>query len=147
MVMSPKSSAVGIVYSDAWDSGFGGYFVQCSADLVSDVWSEDQMHSSSTFGEILAVKFTLLSLVNQLSGMTVKWFTDNQNVPRIIALDVVKVICSPKLCQFLTSAVIMAFRLRWNGSRDLRMIGQIILVAFMTWTIGAFRLFLFTELT
>ena len=105
------------------------------------------MHSSSTFGEILAVKFTLLSLVNQLSGMTVKWFTDNQNVPRIIALDVVKVICSPKLCQFLTSAVIMAFRLRWNGSRDLRMIGQIILVAFMTWTIGAFRLFLFTELT
>ena len=43
------------------------------------------MHSSSTFREILAVKFVLLSLVNQLSGMTVKWFADNQNVPRIIS--------------------------------------------------------------
>ena len=43
------------------------------------------MHSSSTFRKILAVKFDLLSLVNQLSGKTVKWFTDNQNVPRIIS--------------------------------------------------------------
>ena len=43
------------------------------------------MHSSSTFREILEVKFVLLSLVNQPSGMTVKWFTDNQNVPRIIS--------------------------------------------------------------
>ena len=33
----------------------------------------------------MAVKFVLLSLVNQLSGLTVKWFTDNQNVPRIIS--------------------------------------------------------------
>ena len=40
---------------------------------------------SSTFKEILAVKFVLLSLVNQLSGLTVKWFTVNQNVPRIIS--------------------------------------------------------------
>ena len=71
-VMSPKSSAVGVVYSDASDSGFGGYFVQCGVDLVSSVWSEGQMHSSSTLREILAVKFVLLSLVNQLSGMTVK---------------------------------------------------------------------------
>ena len=34
-VMSPKSSAVGVVYSDASDSGLGGYFVQCGLDLVS----------------------------------------------------------------------------------------------------------------
>lgn len=80
-----KSSTIGVVYSDATDSGFGGYFVQCGVDLVSGVWSEDQMHSSSTFREILAVKFVLLSLVNQLSGTTVKRFTDNQNVPRIIS--------------------------------------------------------------
>ena len=84
-VMSPKSSTIGVVYSDATDSGFGGYFVQCGVDLVSGVWSEDQMHSSSTFREILAVKFVLLFLVNQLSGTTVKRFTDNQNVPPIIS--------------------------------------------------------------
>ena len=33
--MLPKSSAVGVVYSDASDTGFGGYFVQCGQDLVS----------------------------------------------------------------------------------------------------------------
>ena len=66
--MSPKSSAVGVVYSDASDSGFGSYFVQCGLDLVSGVWSYEKMWTCSTFRENLAVKFVLLSLVNQLSG-------------------------------------------------------------------------------
>ena len=76
--MSPKSSTVGIVYSDASDSGFGGYLVQCGKETV------DQMSGSSTLREILAVKFVLLSLVSKLSGSSIKWFTDNQNVPRIL---------------------------------------------------------------
>ena len=83
--MSPKSSAVGVVYSDASDTGFGGYFVQCGQDLVSGTWSDEEMRTSSTLREILAVKFVLLSLLDQLSGLTVKWFTDNQNVPRIVS--------------------------------------------------------------
>ena len=32
--MALKSSAVGVVYSDASDTGFGGYLVQCGQDLV-----------------------------------------------------------------------------------------------------------------
>ena len=31
---------------------------------------------------------------------------------------VVKNICSPKLCPYLISAVVMAFRSKWNGSQD-----------------------------
>ena len=65
-VRSPKSSAVGVVYSDASDSGFGGYYVQCGLVLVSGVWSHEEMQTSSTFREILAVKCVLLSLVNQI---------------------------------------------------------------------------------
>ena len=107
--MSPKSSAVGVVYSDASDSGFGGCFVQCGLDLVSGVWSQDEMLTSSTFREILAVKFVLLSLVNQLSVLTVKWFADNQNVPWIISSGGSKELCRPKLCPYLISAVVMAF--------------------------------------
>ena len=119
--MSPKSSAVGVVYSDTSDSGFGGYFAQCGPDLVPGVWSHEEMGTSSTFKEILAVKFVLLSLVNQLSGLTVEWFTDNQNVPRILSSgSIVKGICSLMLCPYLTSAAIMAFRSRWNGSQDPR---------------------------
>ncbi|KAL9950751.1 hypothetical protein ACROYT_G043306 [Oculina patagonica] len=39
--MSPKSSAVAVVYSDASDTGFGVYFVQCGQDLVSDVFHSE----------------------------------------------------------------------------------------------------------
>ena len=49
-VMSPKSSTVGVVYSDASDSGFGGYFVQCGVDLVSGVRSGDELYFQGDFG-------------------------------------------------------------------------------------------------
>ena len=82
--MHPKSSAVGIVFSDASDHGFGGYTVKCGNNLVSGTWGPKVLGSSSTKREILAVKYVLLSLVDRLSGLTLKWFSDNQNVPRII---------------------------------------------------------------
>ena len=47
--MSPKSSAVGVVYSDASDTGFGGYFVQCGQDLVSGTWSDKEMRTKCEF--------------------------------------------------------------------------------------------------
>ena len=46
--MSPKSSAVAVVYSDASDTSFGGYSVQCGADLVAGIWSKQRMGLSST---------------------------------------------------------------------------------------------------
>ena len=147
-VMSPKSSAVGVVYSDAIDSGFGGYFVQCGLDLMSGVWSHEEMRSSSTFREILAVNFVLLSLVNQLSGLTVKWFTDNQNVPRIIssgsskehlqseALSIFSICCSHGI----------SIEMEWIR-QDPRMTRLIFSVVFLIQTTGAFLHFRFTTLT
>lgn len=84
-VMVSKSSVVGVVYSDASDTGFGGYSIQCGRDLVSGQWSPNEKQTSSTLREILAVKYVLLSLIDKLSGCSIKWFTDNQNVPRIIS--------------------------------------------------------------
>ena len=83
--MSPKSSAVAVVYSDASDTGFGDYSVQCGVDLVAGNWSKQHMASSSTLKELLAVKFVLLSMLNQLSGLPVKWSTDNQNVANLVS--------------------------------------------------------------
>ena len=141
-VMSPKSSAVDAVYFDASDSGFGGYFVQCGLDLVSGVWPPDEMQTSSTFREILAIKFVLLSLVNQLSGSTVKRFTDIQNVPRIISSG-----SSKELCPYLIFAVVMAFKSKSNGFQDPRMNRLIFSVVFFIRTTGAFLHFRFTVLT
>ena len=51
---------------------------------MSGSWSVEQMSGRSTLREILAFKFVLLSLVSKLSGSSTTWFTDNQNVPRIL---------------------------------------------------------------
>ena len=66
------SQCVGVVYSDASDSGFGGYFVQCGQNMVSGSWSDKEMRTSSTLREILAGKYVILSLLDQQSGLTVK---------------------------------------------------------------------------
>ena len=83
--MIAKSSTVGLVYSDASSSGFGGFSVQCGRECVAGSWTSEEMSGSSTLREILAVKYVLLSLVSKLAGSSVKWFTDNQNVPRILS--------------------------------------------------------------
>ena len=96
------------------------------------------MHSSSTFREILVVKFVLLSLVNQLSGITVKWFTGNQDVPRIISSESSK--------GHLQSEALSIFNICCNYGISIEMewiprsqndrTAEIILVAFMTRTMG-----------
>ena len=70
--MIPKSSSVGIVYSDASDTGFGGYLVHCDQELVSHSWSDKKMNTSSTFREILVVKFVLLSF---FGTMCTRWLS------------------------------------------------------------------------
>ena len=67
------------------DSGFGGFSVQCGKDLVAGQWNATEVQASSTLREMLAVKYVLLSLIDKLSGCSIKWFTDNQNVPKIIS--------------------------------------------------------------
>ena len=67
------------------DSGFGGFSVQCGKDLVAGQYNATEMQASSTLREMLAVKYVLLSLIDKLSGCSIKWFTDNQNVLKIIS--------------------------------------------------------------
>lgn len=43
--MSPKSIAVGVVYFDAGDSGFGKCFKRCGQNFVSGTWSATGVHS------------------------------------------------------------------------------------------------------
>ena len=82
--MVPQSSYVGVVYSDASDTGFGGYLVKCDKHEVAGSWDIHQLSSSSTLKELLAVKYVLISLIDKLSGFSVKWFTDNKNLALIL---------------------------------------------------------------
>ena len=69
------------MYSDISDSGYGRYSVKIGPEIAHGMWSKDEAAWSSTWREIYRV---LCSLAPKLKGHTVKWFSDNQNVTRIV---------------------------------------------------------------
>ena len=79
-----SSGATRVVYSDASDTGYGGYMVEVGPEVAHGQWPENQFKLSSTWRELKAVYMILLSFASKLQGHTVKWFTDNQGVVYII---------------------------------------------------------------
>ena len=79
-----QPGAVHVVYSDASDTGFGGYSVEHSGEVAHGHWGPMEGQKSSMWHKFRAVRLLLESLLNKLQNCTVKWFTDNQNVARII---------------------------------------------------------------
>ncbi|CAC5381524.1 unnamed protein product [Mytilus coruscus] len=82
---SVDESCHSIIYSDASDTGFGGYIVETPQNIAHGMWVESERSNSSTLKELSALKKVLLSLINIISGKKVKWFTDNQNVVSIVS--------------------------------------------------------------
>ena len=80
----PKPSAVRVAYSDASDMGYGGYMVEHGNLVANGQWSTDEARQSSTWRELRAVKMVLESFQSKLKHERVRWFTDNQNVVRIV---------------------------------------------------------------
>ena len=80
----PKPSAVRVVYSDASATGYGGYMVEHGNLIANGEWSPDEAKQSSTWRELRAVKMVLESFQSKLKHERVRWFTDNQNVVKIV---------------------------------------------------------------
>ena len=55
-------SAVRAVYSDASDTGFGGYVVEHGGQVAQGLWSKQESRKSSTYREIKAVTLVLDAL-------------------------------------------------------------------------------------
>ena len=72
-----------IVYSDASGSACGG-FIEFEGKMFHQNWSDFEKAQSSTFRELLAVSLSVKAFVESLRAQTVTWFTDNQNVVRIV---------------------------------------------------------------
>ena len=73
-----------VVYSDASGTGFGGYTVEHGPQVAHGQWSEWEACQNSTWRELKAVLNVLQSIATQLQYERVRWFTDNQNVVRIV---------------------------------------------------------------
>jgi len=72
-----------IVYSDASNSACGSY-IQFEDKIFHQNWSDYESAQSSTFRELLAVSLSLKAFKDSLGAQTVVWYTDNQNVVRIV---------------------------------------------------------------
>ena len=77
-------SAIRVVYSDASSSGYGGYLVEYGCHIAHGQWLPNERIKSSTWQELNAVHKVLDSLTNKLANQRIRWFTDNQNVVRIL---------------------------------------------------------------
>ena len=77
-------SAVRVVYSDASDTGYGGYVVEHGPCVAYGQWTTHEAHQSSTWRELTAVLRVLSAVAVKLMNFRVRWFTDNQNVARIL---------------------------------------------------------------
>ena len=72
-----------IVFSDASNSACGRY-IQFEDKTFHQNWSGYESAQSSAFRELLAVSLSLKVFKDSLGTQTVVWYTDNQNVVRII---------------------------------------------------------------
>ena len=79
-----SSGTTRVAFSDASSTGYGGYVVELGLVVAHGQWTELQMTYSSTWRELKAVDLVLRSFADKLAGHAVKWFTDNQNVVRIV---------------------------------------------------------------
>ena len=82
-----------IVYSDASETGYGGYIVHIFDEIIAKgQFNPEEKGTSSTYRELLAVKHILESFKSHLENQRVQWFSDNLNVTRnhlqTLALDI-----------------------------------------------------------
>ena len=80
----PKPSAIRVVYSDASNTGYGGYTMEHGGQIANGQWSKEEAAQSSAWRELRAVRMVLESFESKLQNKRVRWFTDNQNVVRIV---------------------------------------------------------------
>ena len=73
-----------VVYSDASQLGYWGYVSDKQNLVCQGQWSAYKKRKSSTWWELRAVYYMLPSIGHILKGHKVQWYTDNQNVTRII---------------------------------------------------------------
>ena len=79
-------AVVRVVYTDASHTGYGGYTVEHGCHIAHGNWLPEEQLESSTWRELRAVRQVFESLVGKLRNKRVRWFTDSQNVARILTV-------------------------------------------------------------
>ena len=84
-ISAPVTSCT-VVFTDASETGYGGYSATIDGSVVSAMWTDEDIGRSSTHRELKAIYYVCLSYVSQLRNRKVKFFTDNQGAARIVQI-------------------------------------------------------------
>ena len=85
-IWSPSPKPEVLSFSDASESGWGGFTAQVGGKVAVGSWSLEEMGRSSTFCQLRATKHVLESLVPHLEGSKVLHGTDNKNIEIIVSV-------------------------------------------------------------
>ena len=131
-------SAVRVVYSDASSSGYGGYLVEHGCYIAHGQWLPQERIQSSTWRELNAVHKVLASLTDKLENQRIRWFTDNQNVVRILNTGSRNPLLQQEaLAIYLTSQLPTRLELNQSGSPGRKTNKPTLLVVSLTTMTGA----------
>ncbi|KAK3736777.1 hypothetical protein QZH41_002389 [Actinostola sp. cb2023] len=82
----PPLSTSTIIFTDASDVAFGGYSASLDGSAVRGMWTNEDIGQSSTYHELKAIYYVLLTLASQLMVKKVVVQTDNQGAARIVSI-------------------------------------------------------------
>ena len=82
-IWSERNKSSKIIYSDASASACVN-FIEFEGKVFHQNWSDFKKSQSSTFRELLTVSLSMKAFTESLQAQSVTWFTDNQNVVRIV---------------------------------------------------------------
>ena len=78
----PTSSLA--LYTDASNTGYGGYIREIVGSDYSAIWFENENLRSSTLKELKACFFVMIKMVAYVRYNNVFWYTDNRNCVKIV---------------------------------------------------------------
>ena len=79
-----------VCYSDASSTGCASYMLDFHNTISHKLWSAEEAQKSSSYRELKAVSLSLESFLPLVKGHTIKWYTENQSVSRIVEVGSMK---------------------------------------------------------
>ena len=87
----PPLDSCTVVFSEASDAAFGGFSASLDGTVANGMFTTDDLGQGSTFRELKAIYYVLLSFAEHLKHKRVKIFTDNQSAAWIVSVGSSKV--------------------------------------------------------
>jgi hypothetical protein len=85
-IRTPLSTSTLTVYTDASEVAFGGYSASLDDSVVRGMWTHKDIGQSSTYRELKAIYYVLVTLASRFKARKVVVQTDNQSAARIVSV-------------------------------------------------------------